>query len=337
MKHFHLSLLALALALGQMVAWGKTEVRLAVHDSYDLPKTVIAQFEKENDAKVSVIKLGDGNEMLNRLILTKGKTPLADAVFGLDNNTSLKAHNAGVLAASQPKSRDTVISIPHALAIDYGFVTLNYDKNWFAQHKLPLPKSLTDLAKPEYKNLLAVPNPSTSTPGLAFMLANIGGLGEESAFKWWTAMRQNGVKITKGWSEAYYTEFTLNGGARPIIVGYASSPAAEVFYSEGKLKTPNMGNLFLKGGSYLQIEGAAVLQNAKEPMLAEKLVQFLQSRPVQESVTTTMWVYPAAKGTKANPFIAHANVPKNAVFLPAADVNKKQKEWLSRWNRIVLR
>ena len=150
-------------------------------------------------------------------------------------------------------------------------------------------------------------------------------------------MRQNGVKITKGWSEAYYTEFTLNGGARPIIVGYASSPAAEVFYSEGKLKTPNMGNLFLKGGSYLQIEGAAVLQNAKEPMLAEKLVQFLQSRPVQESVTTTMWVYPAAKGTKANLFIAHASVPKEAVFLPAADVNKKQKEWLSRWNRIVLR
>ena len=337
MKHFHLSLLAFALASGQTVAWGKTEVRLAVHDSYDLPKTVIAQFEKENDAKVSVIKLGDGNEMLNRLILTKGKTPLADAVFGLDNNTSLKAHNAGVLAASQPKSKDTVVSIPHALAIDYGFVTLNYDKNWFAQHKLPLPKSLTDLAKPEYKNLLAVPNPSTSTPGLAFMLANIGGLGEESAFKWWTAMRQNGVKITKGWSEAYYTEFTLNGGSRPIIVGYATSPAAEVFYSEGKLKSPNMGNLFLHGGSYLQIEGAAVLNQAKQPEMAAKLVQYLQSPAVQDAVMTSMWVYPAVKGTKAHPIAVHASTPKDAKLLPAAQVNSKQKDWVAKWTRVVLK
>ncbi|ULJ62687.1 thiamine ABC transporter substrate-binding protein [Wielerella bovis] len=336
MNKIHATLLGLSIMLTAS-AWAKTEVRLAVHDSYDLPKEVVAKFEQQNDAKVSVIKLGDGNEMLNRLILTRNGTVLADAVFGLDNNTVLKAYEAGILAANQPKSVPTIVSLPHILAVDYGFISLNYDKKWFAEKKLPLPQSLADLAKPAYKNLLAMPNPNTSTPGLAFLLANISGLGEEAAFKWWGDMRQNGVKITKGWSEAYYTDFTLNGGSRPIIVGYASSPAAEVFYSKGKLKTPNMGNLFLQGGSYVQIEGAAVLNKAKQPELAAKLVQFLQNTAVQQSVTTSMWVYPAVKNTRHHPIIVHTSAPNNAEFLPAAQVNAKQKAWLARWTKTVLR
>ncbi|WII93863.1 thiamine ABC transporter substrate-binding protein [Kingella negevensis] len=335
MKTIHTPLLILAIA--PALSWAVTEMKLAVHDSYDLPKSVIAKFEQENDAKISVIKMGDGNAMLNRLILMKNGAPLADAVFGLDNNTAHKAKEAGILANTQPESAKMVVKLPYILAVDYGFVTLNYDKRWFAEKKLPLPKNLADLTQPQYKNLLAMPNPATSTPGLAFLMANIAGLGEEGAFQWWGAMRQNGVKITKGWSEAYNSEFTLNGGSRPIIVGYSSSPAAEVFYSEGKLKSPNMGNLFLNGGSYLQIEGAAVLNNAKQPELAAKLVRYMQSPAVQESVTTSMWVFPAVKNTKHDPIIRFASAPNNARMLPANQVNAKQKEWVERWIRTVLK
>ncbi|MDO4434061.1 MAG: thiamine ABC transporter substrate-binding protein [Alysiella sp.] len=313
-----------------------TEVRLAVHDSFDLPKTVLAKFEAEHDAKIAIIKMGDGNEMLNRLILTRGQSPLADAVFGLDNNTVHKAHEMGILAAKQPKSQAVLATLPHALAVDFGFVTLNYDKKWFADKKLPLPKTLDDLSKPQYKDLLVMPNPGTSTPGLAFLTANIGYLGEDKAFAFWAKMRQNGVKITKGWSDAYYTEFTLNGGSRPMMVGYASSPAAEVFYSEGKLTTPNMGNLFLKGGSQFQVEGAAVLNHAKEPLLAAKLVQYLQGKEVQEAVFTSMWVYPAVKNTKHPAAIVHASVPQGRLPRPENTAHK-QKDWVARWVRTVLK
>lgn len=333
-------LAAIAAALFASAAVAATEVRLAVHDSFDLPKEVLAEFEQKHDAKISVLKMGDGNEMLNRLIITRSSAPLADAVFGVDNNTVAKAQAAGVLAAKQPESAATVVKMKHALPVDYGFITLNYDKKWFADKKLPLPKTLEDLTKPAYKNLLVMPNPGTSTPGLAFLLANISGMGEEGAFKWWADMRKNGVKITKGWSDAYNTEFTLNGGSRPIMVGYASSPAAEVFYSEGKLSRPNMGNLFLKGGNYLQVEGAAVLNNAKEPQLAAKLVQHLQSASVQQNVFTHMWVYPAVRGTAAHAMTVHAQVPDSSeqtAQLPPSRVNAKQKEWVNRWVRTVIK
>ena len=321
---------------GSLNIWAATEVRLAVHDSYDLPANAFDVFEKNNDAKVSIIKMGDGNEMLNRLILTKN-TPLADAVFGIDNNVVFKAKNAGILAQKQPESKSTLVSLPYALAIDFGFITINYDKKWFEKNHKPLPKTLHDLTKPEYKDLLVSPNPATSTPALGFLLANIRELGEDEAFNWWGKMRQNGVKITQSWTDAYYTDFSLNGGSRPMMIGYASSPAAEVFYSKGKLKSPNMGNLFLRGGSYLQIEGAAVLNHAKQPELAAKLVQFLQNNTVQESVTTSMWVYPAVKNTRPHPIIVHASVPHDAKVLPAEQVSAKQKDWVTRWQKVVLR
>lgn len=315
----------------------ETEVRLAVPSSFDLPKQTVAAFEQANKAKVAVIKMGAGNEMANRLILTRGSNPPADAVYGLDGINISKVRQAGVLAAQQPKSADTVVRLEGALAVDYGWVTVNYDKKWFRQNNLPLPKTLQDLAKPQYRNLLVIPNPGTSGAGLSFLLANIAGLGEQQAFDWWAQMRKNGVKTTKGWSEAYYTEFTLNGGTRPMMIGYAASPAAEVFYSEGRLTAPNMGNLFLPGGVYLQIEGAAVLNHAKQPALAAKLVQYLQSDAVQQAIPTSMWMYPAVKGTRLHPAMIQASIPK-IHFAPKPErVAAKQKEWVNRWIRTVLK
>ena len=226
-----LKLSAVALLLASANLYAQTEVRLAVHKSFSLPQSVIAQFEKANDAKVSVIKAGSGNEMLNKLILSKAN-PIADAVYGLDNANIGKAKAAGILAANQPKSAPVTASLPDALAVDYAYVAINYDKKWFEQKKLPLPQTLQDLTKPEYKNLLVTPSPATSSPGLSFLLANIGGMGEEGAFKWWAQMRQNGVKVAKGWSEA--TTPTLPKMAAPIPSWSAmpTSPAAEVHYSK---------------------------------------------------------------------------------------------------------
>ena len=317
-------------------AWGQVEVRLAVHKTFRLPKETIARFEKANDAKVLVITAGSGNEMLNKLILSKAN-PIADAVYGLDNANIGKARQAGILAERQPESAPVSASMPVALAVDYAYVALNYDKEWFEKHKLPLPKTMQDLAKPEYKDLLVVPNPATSSTGLTFLLANIGGMGEEAAFKWWAQMRQNGVKVANGWSEAYYTDFTRNGGAYPLVVSYATSPAAEVHFSKGKFSVPPTGNLFLKGGVFRQVEGAAVLKGAKQPVLAAKLVQWLQSGEVQKALPTEMWVYPAVKHTPLPKVFEFAQAPQHNDSPGRADIDAKQKQWLSRWTRTVLK
>ena len=223
------------------------------------------------------------------------------------------------------------------LPVDYGFVTINYDRAWFSKNNIALPKTLEDLAQPRYRNLLAVQNPATSSPGYAFMLATIAGLDEEPAFGWWARMRANGVKVSKGWSEAYYTEFTRNGGTRPLVVSYASSPAAEVFYSKEKITEPPTGSLALKGGVFRQVEGVALVKGGAQREAAQKFIEFMRSPAVQQALQTEMWMFPAEPGVARVEVMRHAVEPLAFDNPPPEVIAEKGTGWVSRWTRVVLK
>ncbi|MCZ4312774.1 thiamine ABC transporter substrate-binding protein [Comamonadaceae bacterium G21597-S1] len=315
------------------------ELRVLVHGSFSLPKPLLAQFEADAGVKLGIIKGGDAGEMLNKLILTRAQ-PIADVVFGIDNALVSKAVAANVLEpyAGPAATRAAVVPLPGpVVAVDYGYVNLNYDKAWFAKSGLALPKSLDDLALPAYRELLVVQNPATSSPGYAFLLATVSGLGEQAAFDWWARMRTNGVKVAKGWSEAYYTEFSRNGGSRPLVVSYASSPAAEVFYSKEKISEPPTGSLFLKGGVLRQVEGVALVRGGQQREAAGRFIEFMRSRPVQEALQTTMWMFAAEPGVARADVMRHAGEPA-AFEDPASDVVARNgTDWVSRWTRVVLK
>ena len=340
------------------------ELRVLVHSSFALPKPLLAQFEVDAGVKLAVIKAGDAGEMLNKLILTRAE-PIADVVFGLDNALIGKAAAANVLdsyagpaaqrasvafktasqtASQRPSQRPSQTAsqagsvLPMlVLPVDYGFVTINYDRAWFSKNNLALPKTLQDLAQPEYRDLLAVQNPATSSPGYAFMLATVAGLGVEPAFAWWARMRANGVKVTKGWSETYYTEFTRNGGTRPLVVSYASSPAAEVFYSKEKITEPPTGSLALKGGVFRQVEGVALVKGGAQREAAQKFIEFMRSPAVQQALQTEMWMFPAEPGVARVEVMRHAVEPL-AFDNPLPEViAEKGTGWVSRWTRVVLK
>ena len=79
-------------------AQAPTVLRLLTHSSFDLPKELLAQFEKDAGVKLQIVKAGDAGEMVNKLILTRAK-PLADLVFGIDNTLLHRARTANVLDA----------------------------------------------------------------------------------------------------------------------------------------------------------------------------------------------------------------------------------------------
>ena len=153
-------------------------------------------------------------------------------------------------------------------------------------------------------------------------------------------MRANGMKVAKGWSEAYYTEFTRNGGTHPIVVSYASSPAAEVFYAKDKISVSPTANLFVKGGVFRQVEGVALVKGGRPAAreAAGKFIEFLRSAPVQQSLQTSMWMYPAEVGApRAEVIKAHASEPSAFDNPASADAGKKSKAWLQRWTKVVLK
>ena len=64
--------LTVALAATGAAAQG-SELRVLVHNSFSLPKPMLAKFEADNNLKLSIIKGGDAGEMLNKLILTRAQ------------------------------------------------------------------------------------------------------------------------------------------------------------------------------------------------------------------------------------------------------------------------
>lgn len=332
-------------------AQAPTVLRLLTHSSFDLPKELLAQFEKDAGVKLQIVKAGDAGEMVNKLILTRAK-PLADVVFGIDNTLLHRAQTANVLDAYTGPAAQRAVAAGMAagmaegagpsgvVPVDFGYVTLNIDKAWFAQKGLALPTSLNDLTLPAYRKLLVVQNPATSSPGQAFLWATVAGLGEAAAFDWWARMRANGVKVAKGWTEAYYTDFTRNGGTRPIVVSYASSPAAEVFYAKEKLTESPTANLFLKGGVFRQVEGVALVKggNPAAREAAGRFIEFLRSAPVQQALQTSMWMFPAEAGAaRVDVMQRHASEPTAYNNPPADPMGQQGKAWLQRWTKVVLK
>ncbi len=345
-------LVVAALALGGIClgigAAQKRTLTVVTHDSFDLSKTLIAKFERENGVSLKFIKGGDAGAMLNKLVLSKS-APIADATYGIDNTLLERALEADILEPYRSPNSATippqyVLDDKYRLtSVDYGFVALNYDRAYFKTNNLALPKTLYDLTRPEYKGLLVVPNPATSSTGLAFLFSSVKTFGAGAYLNFWKALRDNDALVTAGWDAAYNTEFTKNGGSRPIVVSYASSPAAEVFYAPApkngqKPAESPTANLLLPGSSFLQIEGVGILKGTKNRDLARKFVDFMITEAVQSDFPTRMWVYPVDPRARLDPVYAFAQKPSGAqtATLSSQTIAKNASAYIDAWTKVVV-
>ena len=181
---------------------GPQTITIMTHDSFAISEEVIKAFEAENNAKVSFIQSGDAGSMLNQAILTKD-APIADVIFGVDNTFLSRALEADIFETYQSPALSDIADefkldpSNRALPVDYGDVCINYDKAYFTENNLAVPQSFEDLAKPEYKSLLVMENPATSSPGLAFLLATRAHFGDDY-LDYWKTLKENGVVVVDG-------------------------------------------------------------------------------------------------------------------------------------------
>ncbi len=343
----------LPLLLGGMAALALVGAALAqsvtvlTHDSFAVSRAVVEEFTSRTGIEVRFVAGGDAGATLNRAILTRER-PVADVLFGVDEGSLPRALAADLfepyvspeLEAVDPAYRLEVFE-GAVTPIDAGFVTFNIDRAWFESDGRPLPESLADLTDPAFEGLTVVMDPATSSPGLAFLLGTIGVYGEEAAFEFWAALRDNGVAVRSGWSDAYYTAFSRYGGDRPIVLSYASSPAAEVIFSDDPdADEAPTANLRCEGCSVRQIETAGVLRGAANPEEARAFIDFMLSAEFQADVPLQMFVYPVREGTPLPPtFEAFAEVPRAEELAPLPeDLSAERLEaWLDQWTEVVLR
>lgn len=318
-------------------------ITIMTHDSFSVSKGVVAAFEKKYYAKLVILKSGDAGEALNKAILSKNN-PIADIFYGVDNTFLSRALEADMFVPYAPAHLDSVDedlkldTENRLIPVDFGDVCLNYDIQWFKDNnKLP-PANLEDLIKPEYNALTVVENPATSSPGLAFLLATISRFGQDGYLAYWKKLKSNGVLVTNGWKEAYWGKFTAaSDGDRPIVVSYASSPAAEVFFSKEELEKAPTGIVIKDGSAFRQIEYAGILKGTPHLALAKKTMDFLLSKEFQEDIPLQMFVFPGSQeAALPEVFLKHARITESPALLDPELIDSKRDLWIREWTETVL-
>jgi len=331
-------------ACGQQGAVGPTEFNVMTHDSFSASEAVIRDFEQEYQVKINFISSGDTGSALNQAILTKS-SPLADVFYGVDNTFLSRALQEDIFEAYEspllPEIADEfkLDKEWRALPVDYGDVCINYDKAYFVEKSLTPPESLDDLLAPEYHGLLVVENPATSSPGLAFLLATITYYGESGYLEYWQRLKDNGVVVVNDWETAYYTNFSASSGkgAQPLVVSYATSPAAEVVFADPPVSESPTASVVGSGTCFRQIEFVGILKGTRQRELAEAFVDFMLSRQFQEDIPLNMFVFPVnSQAQLPEVFQTQIQIPIQPAYLPMDLIASQRESWIEAWRQLML-
>ena len=314
------------------------EVVLVTHESFNLPKKLVAAFEQESGIDLVTRAAGDGGTLTAKLSLTQDN-PTGDLAFGVDNTFASRPLDEGVFATYEPtlppgaEAYALDEGADRLTPIDVGHVCVNIDTTWFEQQSITPPETLADLADPTYADLMVTPGASTSSVGMSFLLSTVAAYGDDGWQDYWSSLLDNGAKVVDGWEDAYYGDFTQGGGkgARPIVVSYDSSPAFTV--KDGASTTAA-----LLDTCFRQVEYAGVLEGAANPAGARAVIDWLLSDDVQAALPTAMYVFPVSESVDVpTDWATYATQPTAPLSVSPADIAANREQWLSEWTDVVTR
>ena len=317
---------------------------LLAYDSFTPSPNIFDDFTTQTGINVEVSLGGDAGELVTKAGLTSGN-PEADVLWGVDNTMLSRALSKNIFTpyasnnlADLDESARKLVPNNEVTPVDTGDVCINYDVNWFKQRNIAPPLTLRALTSSNYANLLVVPNPVSSSPGLAFMLATIAEFGQDGWDEYWKSLKQNGTLIVSDWTTAYYTEFSGSSGKgdRPIVVSYGSSPPAEMIFANPRPATAPTAVAALT--CFRQVEFAGILRGTKHEREAQLLINYLTDIKFQEDLPLTLFVYPANNKAKLpEDFVKYSLRPESPLQLDPDLISSNLLFWLDEFTNIVLR
>ncbi len=300
---------------------------------WGLIPTFIKNFEKENNAIVTIITFPDTGTMLNQLILEKNK-PKADIVMGLDNINFASAQQNQLLQPYKPTNAEKV---PTDLWFDNNYTMTPFDYGYvgfvYNSKKINFDKeiSLKELASDKYKNKIIIEQPGLSSPGTQLLLWSKIALNKNDYQTFWQGMKKNILKVTPDWGTAYYSLFLKDEA--PIVLSYLTSPA----YHIDQEKNKQYKAIAIKEGYFRQVEGVGLINNAKNAELAKKYIDYVLTDSVQKNIPTTQWMFPILASSSSLP-VAYSEIitpqPKQILSISNQEITNNFSTWLKEWNKL---
>lgn len=311
---FSLALLSSSLFLStQSVAADNNEgivVYNAQHEN--LVKSWVDGFTKETGIKVT-LRNGDDSELGNQLVQEGSASP-AD-VFLTENSPSMVLVDNAKLFA--PLDAETLKQVPaeyrpaHGRWIGIAARSTVFVYNPKKLSEQQLPKSLMDLAKPEWKGRWAA-SPS-GADFQAIVSAMLALKGEQATLEWLKAMKANFVAY-KGNSTVMkaVNAGQIDGG---VIYHYYR------FVDQSKTgeNSKNTQLYYFKHqdpGAFVSLSGGGVLASSKHKAQAQAFIKYITGKEGQESLrTNNAFEYAVGVNAASNPKL----VPLNELDAPKVE------------------
>ena len=275
----------------------------------NLIEPLAAAFTKQSGIEVGLFQATTGKIMAR--LESEAANPVADVLISASWDSATALDERGLLLAyASPNAATVPGSLKSATYVAQGISALGIV--WNTKSKTPRPSEWTDLAKPEFKNGVTIPDPAES--GATFEL--VLSLASRDSGKGWSlfeGLKQNGAVVADANAAA------LN----PVLQGAKSAVFGAVDYLalDRRAAGESVEVIFPKSGTVIAARPMMILKSTKHAEAAKKFIDFTLS-PEGQGFVGKVHLMPARADIKvARPLIS--DIAVLSVDEAAAAANRK--------------
>ena len=284
---------------------------------------------EEKLPEYEIIWVRESTGIITAKLLAEAKNPQADLVFGVTGSSLLILEEHGIFEPYTPKGIEKISSnmrdaddVPswigmYAWTSGFCVNTVELEK-----HGLAMPTSWQDLTKPEYKDLIAMPDPASSGTGYMNLNAWIQMFGEENAWEYAEGLLEN-------------TKFLTHSGSAPCSMaaqGEVAIGISSAFFVEHLLKRKAPIKIVVPSeGVGWEIGAVALIKGSPQQEAAKKIIDIASSDEIAK-------LSASFAGITARPEFIRADIQESADKMidnnfewAAKNRDKFLKEWKERF------
>lgn len=270
-------------------------ITLYTHRHYDTDKAIFKKFEENTGIKVNVVK-AKADELIQKME-SEGKQSPADVLITVDAGRLERAKSKGLLQSMNSSTLQKNIPA-HLRDADNQWFGLTkrariiaYDKNKVKPEDL---STYEDLTNEKWKGKILI-RPSNNIYNQSLLASIIANKGKEEAKQWAAGVKENMARIPKGNDRDQVKAVLAGEGELAIVNTYYlgkllnSKDANEV--AAGKavgVYFPNQNDR----GTHINVSGIGVAKHAPNKENAQKFIEYLVSKEIQEEFAQANYEYP---------------------------------------------
>ncbi|KPQ02918.1 ABC transporter substrate-binding protein [Marinobacter sp. HL-58] len=234
---------------------------------------LVRDFREQTGTRVNVFQSSTGQVMAR--LESERSRPNADVVISASWDSAAALKEGGELLEYTPKGADQVpddLRDSHYIA--QGIAALGLV--WNRDSDVPEPADWRDLADPEYRDQVTMPDPSQSGAAFQLLTGLLGEYGEEETWALMQSLRDNGMLVPGPNARALNPVLQ---GAKSVVFG-----AVDYIALGQRANGERIEVIFPESGTVLSPRPMMILKSTDNPEAAKAFMDFMLSEAGQAHV-----------------------------------------------------